>query len=192
MTARAAGGHALVRAEALVTVVGAALPPPVVPPFWVAQPTRPVRAGCGGWLLGRRAASGPPVGVPVVGGRWSAAWSVGVADHHVVEAGGGVERLQADPAGACMLLLPERDLSAVDEAGDGAAADVDAQRVPGAGAHRHAHAADHGDRAAVDRLQLGAAGVEQREPVDVVAPVERAAMPTKRAGAAEASGLTRA
>src|SRR3954464_11894078 len=38
---------ALVRADALVTVVAGALPPPGVPPFCVAQPARPV-CGCEG------------------------------------------------------------------------------------------------------------------------------------------------
>jgi len=42
---------AVVSALALVTVVVGALPPPVVPPFWVAQPTRPVCGGPGGPVL---------------------------------------------------------------------------------------------------------------------------------------------
>jgi hypothetical protein len=43
-----------VSADALVTVVTAALPPPVVPPFWVAQPTRPVWwDGAGSTAAGR-------------------------------------------------------------------------------------------------------------------------------------------
>src|SRR6185369_16219329 len=42
ITAALVEPSALVSADALVTVVVAALPPPVVPPFWVAQPTRPV------------------------------------------------------------------------------------------------------------------------------------------------------
>src|SRR5689334_5761714 len=40
MTAAELEPSAVVSAEALVTVVVPALPPPVVPPFWVAQPTR--------------------------------------------------------------------------------------------------------------------------------------------------------
>ncbi len=50
-------------ADSLVTVVEEALPPPVVPPFWVAQPTRPVGTGPGGGVVG-----GGVVGGVVVGG----------------------------------------------------------------------------------------------------------------------------
>src|SRR5687767_11667927 len=42
ITAALVEASAVVSADALVTVVVAALPPPVVPPFWVPQPTRPV------------------------------------------------------------------------------------------------------------------------------------------------------
>lgn len=48
ITAAPVAFSALVSAEAVVTVVMAALPPPVVPPFWVAQPTSV--DGC--WVLG--------------------------------------------------------------------------------------------------------------------------------------------
>ncbi|MEV6799154.1 hypothetical protein AB0M91_12535 [Micromonospora rifamycinica] len=73
ITAAPVAFNALVSAEAVVTVVAPALPPPVVPPFWVAQPTRPV---CG-WLGGGVVAGGV-VGGGVVGG--------GVADGGVVGA----------------------------------------------------------------------------------------------------------
>ncbi|MFC7649452.1 hypothetical protein ACFQX6_60485 [Streptosporangium lutulentum] len=42
ITAAPLAESALVSAEALLTVVDEALPPPVVPPPWVAHPTRPV------------------------------------------------------------------------------------------------------------------------------------------------------
>ncbi|MFJ6164512.1 hypothetical protein ACIQH6_05280 [Micromonospora orduensis] len=64
ITAAPVAFSALVSAEALVTVVVAALPPPVVPPFWVAQPTRPV---CGG-LVGGGVVGGGVVGGGVVVG----------------------------------------------------------------------------------------------------------------------------
>ena len=50
MTAAELEPAAVVSAEALVTVVVAALPPPVVPPFWVAQPTRSSTPSVRGWL----------------------------------------------------------------------------------------------------------------------------------------------
>src|SRR5919197_1789563 len=45
MTFGPAAATAVLSWSSEVTVIGAALPPPVVPPFWVAQPTRPVVGG---------------------------------------------------------------------------------------------------------------------------------------------------
>ncbi|MGC4746378.1 hypothetical protein ACLQ28_12025 [Micromonospora sp. DT201] len=64
ITAAPVALRALVSAEALVTVVVAALPPPVVPPFWVAQPTRPV---CGGLFVGGGVDGGGVLGGGVLG-----------------------------------------------------------------------------------------------------------------------------
>src|SRR4029079_14581657 len=76
---------AVVSALALVTVVVAALPPPVVPPFWVAQPTRPVCGGPGGpvlvgggWLLELDVVGGGVVAESVTStsSKFAVAWNV--------------------------------------------------------------------------------------------------------------------
>src|SRR5689334_9521501 len=63
MTAAELEAAGEVRAEALVTVVVAALPPPVVPPFWVPQPTRSVMAAR---VLGGAAVSSAEAGPTAV------------------------------------------------------------------------------------------------------------------------------